>query len=264
MKIPIAATLALFAIAAPVLATPLDVNIVVNGDAEAGAGGNGSVILAAPGWTPTANPTVVLYTAGGGFPDATSPGPSPRGANFFSGGPNTSPTVFSQVINIADLVATPGLTYAFSGYIGGFASQNDHVDATATFRDHNGATLSTVTLPASLAADRGSVTGLLLRSASGAVPAGTESIVVALNFIRTEGSYNDGYADSISLVLHAPPSCVGDLNNDHVINTLDLAKLLSSFGNSVPPNTLGDLNGDGVVNTVDLAKLLSKFGTTCP
>lgn len=60
------------------------------------------------------------------------------------------------------------------------------------------------------------------------------------------------------------PSCPQDLNGDHAITTVDLAQLLSHFGQSVPIGTLGDINADGVVNTVDLASLLSKFGTSCP
>ena len=61
-----------------------------------------------------------------------------------------------------------------------------------------------------------------------------------------------------------PPPCPEDLTGDRVVNTFDLAKLLSKFGQSVPAGTQGDVNGDGVVNTFDLAKLLSKFGGACP
>ena len=55
-------------------------------------------------------------------------------------------------------------------------------------------------------------------------------------------------------------TCRCDLNFDGIVNTFDLAKLLSSFG----LNANGDVNCDGVTNTFDLAKLLSNFGVTCP
>ena len=44
---------------------------------------------------------------------------------------------------------------------------------------------------------------------------------------------------------------------------LDLAKLLSSFGNSVSTCSIYDLDHNGIINTVDLAKLLGKFGVVC-
>lgn len=63
-----------------------------------------------------------------------------------------------------------------------------------------------------------------------------------------------------------PPTTCPDLNGDGVVNTLDLAKLLSFFGQSAPPGSAAaaaDFNGDGSVNTFDLAKLLSVFGQSC-
>ena len=61
-----------------------------------------------------------------------------------------------------------------------------------------------------------------------------------------------------------PPPCVGDVNGDHSVNSIDLGIVLSNFGSSVPVGTLGDLNSDGVVNTVDLGSMLAAFGSTCP
>ena len=60
------------------------------------------------------------------------------------------------------------------------------------------------------------------------------------------------------------PPCVGDVNGDHQVNTIDPGQLLSKFGQSVVAGTLGDINGDGVVNTIDLGTLLSHFGQPCP
>ena len=55
------------------------------------------------------------------------------------------------------------------------------------------------------ATDRGGVTALLARSATGVVPDGTQRIVATLTMIRRSPSgYNDGYADELSLVLTQP------------------------------------------------------------
>jgi hypothetical protein len=38
-----------------------------------------------------------------------------------------------------------------------------------------------------------------VKTALGYVPAGTRKVVVTITMTRTAGSYNDGYADSLSL-----------------------------------------------------------------
>jgi len=52
-------------------------------------------------------------------------------------------------------------------------------------------------------ADRGNQTGLLFRELSGYVPTGTTQIQLSLSMERPNSSDNDGYADNLSLVLHA-------------------------------------------------------------
>lgn len=59
------------------------------------------------------------------------------------------------------------------------------------------------------------------------------------------------------------PPCLGDLNNDGLINTVDLTILLAAFGDAVIPGTPGDLNNDGLINTMDLTTFLGLFGTAC-
>jgi len=56
-------------------------------------------------------------------------------------------------------------------------------------------------------------------------------------------------------------ACIGDINNDGVVNTSDLLALLASWGpcDGCP----ADLNGDGVVNVSDHLILLSNWGP-CP
>lgn len=62
-------------------------------------------------------------------------------------------------------------------------------------------------------------------------------------------SDGDGYGDA----------CDGDVNNDGVVNSVDLALVRNAFGSSGP--NPADLNGDGRVNALDLALLRSLFGT---
>ena len=83
----------------------------------------------------------------------------------------------------------------------GAYSQDDQATLTAVFKDTGGAVLATATLGPVLAADRNGVTGLLFRTQTGTVPANSTSVVVTLTMTRLEGTANDGYADSLALVL---------------------------------------------------------------
>jgi len=59
----------------------------------------------------------------------------------------------------------------------------------------------------------------------------------------------------------APIACIGDLNDDGVVNVSDLLALLGAWGPN--PGHAADLNGDGVVNVSDLLMLLGAWGD-CP
>jgi len=56
-------------------------------------------------------------------------------------------------------------------------------------------------------------------------------------------------------------SCAGDNNGDGVVNHVDLATVLNSWGACL--GCAGDMNGDGVVNPLDLAMVMSGWGV-CP
>lgn len=185
-------------------------NLIVNGNAEAGPGGDDTTVAAAPGWTTTGNFTVVDYALGEAFfgpgqiLGPTSPGPPDRGANFFSGGPPDSPiSTASQTIDLTPYqgLLSAGAGFTLSGWLGGFDVQDDNAALTATFKDGTGAILGTTTIGPVLGADRGGTTSLVCRAAGGAVPAGARSVVVELVMTRAAGAYNDGYADDLSLVL---------------------------------------------------------------
>ncbi len=243
------------------------VNIIVNPGAESGPGGNGGDVLAAPGWTATGNATVVLWGTGGGFPVASDAGPSDRGENFFSGGPNQTPTAQTQTVDVsADAVGIDAGTmgYTLSGYLGGYSGQDDNATLTAEFFSQAAQSLGVKTIGPVSALDRNTNTGLLERSAVGTVPVGTRSITFTVTFTRTAGSYNDGYADSLSFIMTPPQSCPGDFNHDGLVNTADLTLLLVKFGLNVPLGTEVDMDGNGVVNTGDLTRFLVRFGNVCP
>ena len=172
-------------------------NLIVNGGAEAGTGST------LTGWTVVTGTTEsVSYSAGGGFPTAASPGPPDRGANFFAGGCCAVTSQIRQSVDVssaASQIDAGSVSFQLSGYLGGFGGQDNNAQVTITFFDGSaGALGSPVTIGPVLAVDRGSVTGMLLRTAAGDVPVGTRSIQVDL--IQTgDGFYNDGYADSLSL-----------------------------------------------------------------
>jgi alpha-tubulin suppressor-like RCC1 family protein len=191
-------------------------NLIVNSGADAAAGStsSGGSVVPVPGWTRTGSFTAVQYGSGA-FPSATSPGPPDRGRNFFAGGPGSTVSTGAQDIDVSSSAAdidAGRVMFNLSGYLGGFSSQNDNATLRASFLSAAGATLSSSVLGPVTAAQRGNVTGLLLRSATGSVPIGTRTVRLVLTMTRLEGTANDGYADSLSLVL-APSITVTNTND---------------------------------------------------
>lgn len=52
----------------------------------------------------------------------------------------------------------------------------------------------------------------------------------------------------------------GDLNNDGLVNGIDLAVILSTWGPCGSGSCVADINRDGLVNGADLSILLSNWG----
>ncbi|HZP15373.1 MAG TPA: hypothetical protein VFA96_06095 [Nocardioides sp.] len=193
-------------------------NLIVNGDAESAPGSpSGDVVVTTiPAWTRSGNANALTYGARGGYPTATDPGPVERGANFFSGGPDDPVSVFTQHIDLGrytSFIARGNVTVALSGYLGGYAEQDDNAVLKVVFlhgsADAGSPSLGVVTLGPVLAADRKEDTGLLARATTGLVPAGTMSIDLQLTMTRTAGSANDGYADNLALTLTDEPADAG-------------------------------------------------------
>jgi hypothetical protein len=200
-------------------------NLVANPGAEAGSGATDSTQSpAVPGWGIVGSEvaaTAVRYGTPGGFPTAVQGMNLDGGANLFAGGPNapssgTHQTYLSQTISVASYasqISTHAVQMTVSGCLGGYATDRDDVLIAYSFEpnDHTGTFVGPVT-----PAMRGNQTELLPLSQTtpaAAIPANTTSIILALIFSRSDGSYSDGYADNISLTLEpagsapTPPHC---------------------------------------------------------
>lgn len=90
--------------------------------------------------------------------------------------------------------------------------------------------------------------------------AASEPIYIVFNQQSDQGLVDAAvaYVEDV-LVTPIEPGCVGDLNEDGVVDTSDLGILLGAFG----ATGAGDLDGDGITNTVDLGILLGAFGVAC-
>ncbi len=192
--------------------TALGTNLIVNGNAE--QDGNCpnttiTVVPTIPGWTKTADITTIQYGASGGDLTPTSAGPSDRGNCYFWGGPDSgsagnSKETMTQTIDVsslAQMIDSASLTYQLSAWLGGYTSQDDSAALSIQFLSASSAALGTASVGPVLAKDRQDVTELLQRSANGAVPAQTRSIVVTVTFIKAAAGDNDGLADDLSLIL---------------------------------------------------------------
>jgi uncharacterized protein (TIGR03437 family) len=110
------------------------------------------------------------------------------------------------VSSAASLIDAGTATYALSAWLGGFSGQGDNAVLTVQFQNWAGTVLGSTTLGPVSAADRNNLSAVLQQTHNGAIPSGTRVIRVTMTMTRTDGSYNDGIADSLSLILSAPVS----------------------------------------------------------
>ena len=102
-------------------------------------------------------------------------------------------------------IASGQSSYTLSGWLGGCSSQNDHSVLQVTLLDAQGLATGFGDTGTVSAGDRGNVTGLQWRSHSGLMPVGTTQALILLDMQRTDGSYNDAYADQLSFSVQAVP-----------------------------------------------------------
>jgi hypothetical protein len=200
--------LVLLAPAAPASATTA-VNIIKDSGAESAKpiGTAGVTVVPVAQWTPIKGTgfTAVKY----GSPEfitKTGPGPKSRGHNFFSGGElGPSPAGATQVDSLkpyVSLIASGKAKFTLSGWFGGFADQRDYTTLTVTWRNAKGVAVGKPTVIGDVTpGQRKDVTGLVARSAKGAVPAAATQALLLIKMVRLDGGYDDGYADNLSLVV---------------------------------------------------------------
>lgn len=183
-------------------------NLIVNGDAEAGyCTTDWTAATTIPGWTVlSGSPDVVCYSAGS-FGHPASPAP---GTAFFAPG-NQGDGAMEQAVDVssaAGAIDGGGVSYNLSGWLGGWTTYAGHVQVSLQFQDGSGRQLGAgAVLPTVSAADRSNATSFLARSSTGAVPAGTRSILVEAQFLQSSGE--SGYLDNLSLTLSTPVTAAG-------------------------------------------------------
>ena len=175
-------------------------NLVFNGDGELERGMIPGYDASVPGWVDNSTMTTWIYNVPT-YLQATDPGPEERGSNYFGGGSGDS-SMHQEIglSGISEEIGWNNLTYALSAFIGGYSDQDDRMEVLVEFFDSEGLLLLSDSIGPIYATDRGGVTGIFLREASGQVPADSSWARVTLNAYLDSG-YNDAYADDVSLVI---------------------------------------------------------------
>lgn len=232
MKVLHIATLIAPLLSASVAGAQIGTNVIRNSGAEAGAGSTtGGAVASIPNWTTTSGtPTVIAYTANGGFPIASDPGPLNRGHNLFAGGAGSDVSTLTQTVSLgfaASPIAAGAATFTLSGYFGGYAYQNDNAMLFVDFLA-GADVIGTSSVGGVLASDRLNRTGLLFDATSGLVPVGTTDARFRLVMTREAGTYNDGYADELSFVVNGEATTTPEPTSAALLGTglVGLAPLL--------------------------------------
>ncbi|MER5638925.1 alkaline phosphatase family protein [Kitasatospora sp. NPDC002227] len=192
-------------VAAPAQATAGSGNLIVNGDAETGGycTNDWSAASTVPGWTVEAGGIDVMCQSVGSF-GLPSDGNTP-GRAFFAPG-NFGDGAMTQTVNVSSAAAAidgGGVSYNLAGWLGGWTTYGGYAAVSLHFKDGAGRPVGAAAkLPTVSATDRGLGTKFLSRTATGAVPAGTRSIQVEVQFLSTTSE--TGYLDNLSLTLSTP------------------------------------------------------------
>ncbi len=163
-------------------------------------------IVDLPAWVRSGTFTLDTYSPDSDL-KATDAGPADRGSWYFYGGGSSASATAYQDIDVAAAAAqidVGKVSFAFSGWVGGYADQDDNMTVTAQFVNWAGTVLGSATLGPVKAAERANASKLLQKSQTGAVPAGTRAVRITMSAARAAGLDDDGLADSLSLVLTAP------------------------------------------------------------
>jgi hypothetical protein len=132
------------------------------------------------------------------------PGPKSRGKNFFAGGTDGRKSIATQtdaLTTYRSWIKAGKAHFTLSGWLGGYSSQNDHVIVTVTWQNKSGTALDSTKIGPVSATNRHDATALRFRSTKGTVPKSATAALITITMTRTDGEYNDGYADNLKLVL---------------------------------------------------------------
>jgi uncharacterized protein (TIGR03437 family) len=207
--------IALLAVAAllPAQTQVLNQNLVVNGDAEAGPAVSNATdpqVANVPGWTISGGFSVGTYN-GGNFLSTGDYGPANHGAKLFYGGPGNKRATAVQTVDLsggASAIDAGTVKFYFSGYLGFLQGSIDNIDTIslkAEFQDAGGNDLLTAIAPGPAVADVSIAGGLLLRTATGFLPANVRKAKITIDLSTSSSGYNAYAADNISLVLTTDP-----------------------------------------------------------
>ncbi len=201
-------------------------NLIVNGGAESGAGGNGLTRVASvPGWQASGGCDVYSYATA--YMNINGVAPTdivPRGAgnNYFAGGVPPAKCAFTQSIALASgssTIDSGNATFAVSGYFGGFQADQDNATLTVAFLNSSGTSLSSVTIGGIGPNDRANAqSGMYLNRQLGQVPVGARTANITLNMNWVDGDNNEAVADNLVLILNAPAAAQSLLGVNLIAN----------------------------------------------
>jgi hypothetical protein len=181
-------------------------NLIVNGDAEAHrCTKDWTAETPIPGWRVVRGAASVLCYSAFAFLSETpvTPDTPPRGKALFAApGADTAMEQSVDVGAAREGIDRGAVRYELSGWLGGAGDRPERATLTAVFLDGEGrATGAPAILAGPDAAARDYTTGLVAEKASGAIPARTRRIVVTVAFVSGMTSFQNAFADNISLAL---------------------------------------------------------------
>lgn len=187
-------------------------NLIVNGGAESGPGGDGTAkVSSIPGWQASGGCDIYAYATAYMNIDGVAPTdivPRGTGNNYFAGGVPPANCRFTQSVALssgASTIDSGNASFALAGYFGGFQSDGDNATLTVQFLNSGGTSLSSVTIGGIGPNDRAnSQSGMYLNRQLGRVPVGARSANVTLNMNWVNGGNNEAAADNLALILNAP------------------------------------------------------------
>ncbi|HUB82930.1 MAG TPA: hypothetical protein VMB03_29225 [Bryobacteraceae bacterium] len=225
-------------------------NLIVNGGAESGPGGDGtSPVSSVPGWLRTGGCDVYAYQSAFKNVNAiqqTDIVPRGAGLNYFAGGEPADICTFTEnpAVDLSSGAATidaGSATYEVSGYFGGYGNDTDNATLTVSFQNAGGTSLGSVTVGGVGPDDRDQQAGLYFRRSIGPVPAGTRKATVTLTMTPSPGTQNEGFADNLAFILHAPGSAQSLLGVNLIANPG--ADASTGWDPNAPSDRSADLSG---------------------